>query len=343
MQIEDLWKALEADAIAGKTGASGWLLRLARPAAGCPLFVGLELASRRRAVLLRLPSASVPPRRHWPRCKGLEPLAVTVGGSAHFGVALKEPRFADVFTALAEDLVRRVADAGNPAAQTRAFLGQLARWQKFLSATFDGLSQEAQRGLWGELHFLREHLLPKIGAAAVNSWKGGERAHQDFQFESSAVEVKTTLAKQPQVVRITSERQLDDSAWDSLFLNVIALDVRDGSSGETLPEMVASLRAKLEADSAAREQFEDELLKNGYLEAHAARYTDRGYTVRAVSFFRIGPKFPRLVEADMPAGVGDANYSLSVAACEPFKVKPRDVAATVVASPRPISRRRKRA
>lgn len=342
MQIEDLWKALEADAIAGKTGASGWLLRLARPAAGCPLFVGLELASRRRAVLLRLPSASVPTRRHWPRCKGLEPLAVAVGGSAHFGVALKEPRFADVFTALAEDLVRRVADAGSPAAQTRAFLGQLARWQKFLSATFDGLSQEAQRGLWGELHFLREHLLTTIGAAAVNSWKGGERAHQDFQFESSAVEVKTTLAKQPQVVRITSERQLDDSAWDSLFLNVIALDVRDGS-GETLPEMVASLRAKLGADSAAREQFEDELLAIGYLDAHSARYADRGYKVRAVGFFRVGPKFPSLVEADMPAGVGDASYALSVAACEPFKVKPSDVEAIVAASPRPKSKRSKRA
>src|SRR5690242_1022938 len=106
MQIDDLWNALEADAVAGNAGASGWLLRLARPEAGCPLYVGLELASRHRALLLRLPSASVPQRRHWPRCKGLEPLAITVAGSAHFGVALKEDRFVDVFTALAENLVR---------------------------------------------------------------------------------------------------------------------------------------------------------------------------------------------------------------------------------------------
>ena len=319
MQIDDLWKELEADVGAGKSGASGWLLRLAQPTAGCSVFVGLELASRRRAVLLRLPSASVPSRRHWPRCKGLEPLAVDVDGIAHFGVALKEPRFADVFTALAEDLVRRVADSGDPVLQTRTFLGQLARWQKFLSASFDGLSEESQRGLWGELHFLREHLLPTIGLAAVNRWKGGERAHQDFQFGTSAVEVKTTLAKQPQVVRITSERQLDDSTYESLFLNVIALDVRD-TSGETLPAMVASLRAKLAADTAAREQFEDELLAIGYLDSHAVRYLDRGYTVRTIGFFRVGRKFPRLVEADMPAGVGDANYALSVAACEPFAI-----------------------
>jgi hypothetical protein len=342
MQIDDLWKALEADAVAGNAGASGWLLRLARPEAGCPLYVGLELASRHRALLLRLPSASVPQRRHWPRCKGLEPLAVTVGGSAHFGVALKEDRFADVFTALAEDLVRRVAEAGDAAAQTRAFLGQLARWQKFLSASFDGLSDESQRGLWGELYFLREHLLPKLGTSAVQGWKGGDRAHQDFQFEGSAVEVKATLAKQPQVVRITSERQLDASTWKALFLNVVALDVRDGG-GETLPEMVGSVRSKLSVDAAAVEQFEDELLTIGYHDAHATRYAERGYTVRTVSFFKVGAKFPSLVEADMPAGVGDANYALSVAACEPYRVQPAEIESVLSATPRPDFKRKNNA
>lgn len=339
MRIEDLWNALEADAATGKTGASGWLLRLAQPAPDCPLYVGLELGSHRRAMLLRLPSASVPPRRRWPRCKGLEPLAVTVGGSAHFGVALKEVRFADVFTALAEDLVRRVADASNAAAQARAFIGQLARWQKFLSSSFDGLSEESQRGLWGELYFLREHLLPKIGASAVHGWKGGEGAHQDFQFDSSAVEVKTTLAKQPQVVRITSERQLDVGAWTGLFLNVVALDVRDGG-GETLPCMVSSLRDKLAADQGALEQFEDELLSIGYHDLHAVRYSEHGYTVRAVGFFKVGPNFPCLVEADMPTGVGDANYALSVAACEPFRVPPTDVEAVIAVNLRPTFKRK---
>jgi hypothetical protein len=257
-------------------------------------------------------------------------LAVAVGGSAHFGVALKEPRFADVFSALAEDLIRRVTGAGDPSAQARAFLGQLARWQKFLSASFDGLSDEAQRGLWGELYFMREHLLPAIGPSAALNWKGGERAHQDFQFERSAVEVKTTLAKQPQVVRITSERQLDPSAWADLFLNVIALDVRDGV-GETLPAMISSVRGSLSADAGALERFEDELLGLGYHDSQANRYAEQGYTVRTVGFFRVGSKFPNLVESDMPPGVGDANYALSVAACEQFRVHPNDVKAAVAA------------
>lgn len=340
MQIEELWKALEVGSAAGNSGSDGWLLRLALPKAGCPLFIGLELASGRRAVLLRLPSASMPSRRSWPRAKGLEPLVVAVEGGDHFGVALKEPRFADVFAALAADLVRRVTEAGDPAAQARAFLGQLSRWQKFLSASFDGLSEEAQRGLWGELYFLREQLLPAIGAAAVNSWKGGERAHQDFQFEGGAVEVKTTLAKQPQVVRITSERQLDDNDWPALFLTVIALDVRE-VGGETLPAMVASLRAKLTAEAAAQELFEDALLAAGYLDAHSSRYAGRGYFVRSQKSFSAMRGFPRLVERDLPGGVGDVNYGLAVAACKDFAVAPAEMEEILQGS-RPSAKRTKR-
>ncbi|HVT90636.1 MAG TPA: PD-(D/E)XK motif protein [Tepidisphaeraceae bacterium] len=342
MQIEELWKSLEADAASGHSGTGGWLLRLARPAADHPLFVGLELSSGRRAILLQLPTDYMPSRRLWPRSKGLEPLAVALDGNAHFGVALKDSRFTDVFTALAEDLCRRVTETADPASQARAFLGQLARWQKFLSASVEGLNDETQRGLWGELRFLRDHLLSWTGAAAVKAWKGGERLHQDFQFEGVAIEVKTTLAKMPQVIRITNERQLDHTTWSALFLNVIALDVRD-AGGETLPAMVASLRDRLTADAIAREQFEDELLLAGYLDAHTPRYIDRGYTVRSVTFFHVGPGFPSLIEADMPPGVGDANYALSISACERFKVKATELESALAGQTPPRAKRRGRA
>ncbi|MGD0390989.1 MAG: PD-(D/E)XK motif protein [Tepidisphaeraceae bacterium] len=341
MQIDELWAALEADAVGGSAGSGGWLLRLARSVAGCPLFVGLELASRRRAILLQLPEDTLPARRLWPRSKGLEPLAVSVEGNSYFGVVLKESRFLDVFTALAEDLARRVSEVDNSESHARVFLGQLARWQKFLSASVDGLSEESQRGLWGELRFLREQLLPALGPSAVSGWKGGERAHQDFQFQEAAVEVKTTLAKQPQIVRITSERQLDCTAWKVLFLNVISLDMKDGV-GETLPAMVASLRAKMASDATASEQFEDELLMAGFLDAHALRYSGRGYTVRSVNSFRVSPGFPCLVEAQMPVGVGDVSYDLTVAACEPFKVSTDAISASLVSSQNPTHGRRKR-
>ncbi len=74
-----------------------------------------------------------------------------------------------------------------------------------------------------------------------------------------------------------------------------------------------------------------------------AQYSDRGYTVREVGFFRAGKKIPSLVEADMPPGVGDANYALSVAACELFRVQPKEVETIVTASSKPNFKRKNRA
>jgi hypothetical protein len=340
MRIEELWKALEADATSGKSGNGGWLLRLAKPAASYPLFVGLEIASRRRAILLRLPLGLVPERRAWPRCKGLEPVAVALSGTGHFGIALKESRFADVFTALAEDLVRRMVPGTNANIQARDFLSQLKRWQTFLAASLEGLSEEGQRGLWGELYFLREHLLPIIGTAAVQGWKGGKRAHQDFQFDRHAIEVKTTLAKKPQMVRITSERQLDTISWETMFLNVIALDVRD-SGGETLPTLVSSLRGSVKG-SAEQEVLEEALLSAGYLDAHETRYLEKGYTIRSEDLFRVRRGFPRIVERDLMDGVGDVNYGLVVGACAKFKTTISELEKTFGGHSRPAQQRNRR-
>jgi hypothetical protein len=319
MAMNELWSAMDHDAAAGKSDVAGWLLRLARPDVGCPLFAAIEIASRRRAVLLRLPVASVPARRQWPSCKGLDPVALKLGGNEHFGVALKDERFRDVFSSLAEDLVRRVSEAATPAQQSSAFLGQLARWQKFLTTSPEGLSDKDQRGLWGELYFLRQHLLPQLGPSAVVGWKGSEHAHQDFQFIGGAVEIKTTVSKQPQVVRISSERQLDRHFWPTLILHVIALDICDGT-GETLPELIASIRTALKIDIACRETFEDGLLQAGYLDVHAARYADRGYAVRSNTSLHVTDAFPALTEQMLPPGVGDITYGLAIASCEGFRI-----------------------
>ena len=169
------------------------------------------------------------------------------------------------------------------------------------------------------------------GTGAVAGWKGPVKAHQDFQFESGAIEVKTTLAKQPQVVRITSERQLDDNNWPALFMYVLALDVRQ-DGGETLVSMVATLRKSLTGDAVAQEQFEDALLAVGYLDNHAELYADRGYVIRSQKAFRVKNGFPRLLEKHLPTGIGDVNYGLAVGACEPFNVNFE----TVVAAIKPV-------
>lgn len=324
MRIEAIWQELEAELQAGAGGA--WLLRFALPDPRNTLLVAVNSSSRDRALLLPLSSTAIPNRRDWPQCQGLELFAAQVDGTSHFGVRLLDYQYRDVFAALAEDIAPRVVTVADERGAARVMLDRLRRWQKFLSARANGLSVSRQRGLFGELYFLRYVLLPQIDVqSAILAWRAPERSHQDFQFASASIEIKTTTAKQPQVIRITSERQLDGTGTPALFLFVAVLDEREvepnaAVEGETLPAAVAGLRNLLGANNVLRDTFDDRLLETGFLEADAPRFEARRFTLRSQQCFHVVDGFPRLLEGSLPAGIGDVSYALSLAACAPFAV-----------------------
>jgi hypothetical protein len=129
------------------------------------------------------------------------------------------------------------------------------------------------------------------------------------------------MGKAPHVVWIASERQLDGRDLPALYLRHLALAAREGA-GETLPSLVASLRARLTASLPAAEHFEDGLLAAGYRDVDAWRYEARGYSVRETNDFVVSDRFPRLTERDLPAGIGDVRYALSLDACGAFLLPP---------------------
>jgi len=319
--IEQLWLELESEARAGTSGA--WISRFALPESGNRLLVAIETSTNRRAVLLPLPSGTLPARRDWPHCRGLEVFALSINGVPNLGVRLNDDQFSDVFGTLAEDVARRVSNVPDDAAAAAAFVDRLRRWQKFLAARSASISVPEQRGLFGELLVMRNHVLREFGPEiAVRSWRAPQASHQDFQFPSASIEVKTTTEKQPQAVRITSERQLDGTGSGALFLIVVILDEREievsdeAMPGESLPDIVADLRER--TTGAPRLDFDDRLLDLGYLDAEAPRLSSRRFTLRNELAFRVHDSFPRILERELPMGVGNVSYDLSLAACQPF-------------------------
>lgn len=318
--IERLWKEMEAE------GGSSWLMRLSRKEGKNPLVIALEPQNGARGFLLPVPEIELPPRREWPECRGLEWLTVELGGVVHWGVRLRDRLCLDVFTALAQDLDRRLTFVAGVEPAAAELFGRLKLWQQFLKAWHDGMGPEAARGLWGELYFLNDSLLTILDPeTAVKAWTAGTGAHQDFQFPNASVEIKTTAAKQPQSVRITSERQLDETGAGELFLIVLTVDDREIPSGGTasgisLPQMIESVRTALAVNLRSLLLFNDLLLQRGWMDEFASHHESRCLTLRDELVFHVLPGFPRLVEADLPTGVGDVNYALSLPSCEPFRI-----------------------
>ncbi|NQE34791.1 hypothetical protein E5S67_02520 [Microcoleus sp. IPMA8] len=179
---------------------------------------------------------------------------------------------------------------------------------------------------------MRQVVIPQIGSRqGVKCWTGAKGTQQDFQFQHCAVEVKTTTAKQHQKLAISSERQLDDTGTGTLILLHLSLDARQ-ERGESLPDMVASLRSLLENDPIAKEELEILLFEVGYLDIHIPYYEQIGYTPREVNYFKVEGDFPIIIEADLRNGVGDVRYTISVAECRRFSIPELDVISLICGS-----------
>ena len=324
MTMRALWGALEADS---RAAPPGFLVR--RIPGDRDLHLGIDKPSNRRMLMLSIPTGDLP--------AGLAALPPSAGfsvkivpdshpGRTSIHLVMGLPAFAEMFVVLVEDVVERIGRAGSDRSAAKELFGRLIRWQEFLKVHGpEGLPGEAQRGLFGELWFLHNELIPVVGeTTAIAAWAGPLGNPQDFQMPARSIEVKVSTAKQLQQLRISNERQLDDSTCGKLLLFHLSLDARDTGDGGTLPRLVQSLRELLSSSAEAATLFEDRLLAAGYHDVHSDRYNRTSYAQRERNYFLVGEGFPRITESMLIAGIGDVAYSIAVSACMPFRVVDSD-------------------
>ena len=88
------------------------------------------------------------------------------------------------------------------------FIMRYKNWQKFLQyMKGDVMSFQRQKGLLGELLYLKEILISMDKEAAVEAWVGPEGSDQDFVFSDTWTEVKS-VALSAESVSISSLQQL---------------------------------------------------------------------------------------------------------------------------------------
>jgi hypothetical protein len=173
----------------------------------------------------------------------------------------------------------------------------------------------------GELFFLKDYLFRKYPySEALLYWTGLDKTNHDFQLKNIAIEVKATSSKQHKKFYISSERQLDCTGLEHLYLAVFSLNVHSNMNEKSLPKFINEIYLQIQEDSYAVFQFEVKLAKYGYNEIHAEKYTS-GFSLYEMSFFEVLSGFPRLLQGDLPPGLGDLKYSIVVSACEPYQIE----------------------
>lgn len=333
MKIGDLWTELEKEAIAD---SSGYLSRRILVDSGLDLQIAVEKPSNKRLLLFRVKTKSLDTSTKLPACIGFELQRISLPNDelkrTTLQLGITETRFSDVFTEVVQNVLNRIVLGKTEQESVSLLIARLQHWQAFFKKhSSEGLDEEEQRGLFGELCFLRTLLANKVLDRNLNCWTGPLSANQDFQFKTCSLEVKATTSAQGQRLSISSERQLDKTGTGGLFVLHHSLDSRIGD-GESLNDIVRELRHLLEAQPALREEFDSLLVVAGYLNCHAELYELKQYTHREINYFEVRDQFPRIVESELRTGVGNVKYSINVSECMNYRISEEEVLTRIKAS-----------
>ena len=270
----------------------------------------------------RLPEETIlPDPEDIPRLKAVEVRLVRLSPWCWCVIELQDRAFEDIFEALCRAVVRATREVQSVDGVIPVMLRHIGRWQRMLSraATLGRLSLQEQVGLIGELLYLRDQALPAFSASdAIASWVAPQDHPQDFMLPSGKVlEVKCRQASTPNMVHISSQWQLHQDALP-LHLVVFTLGSVGHGEGFSLHSLVQGLRRQLDDDMPALDEFEVALVARGYLD-DPEEYDKRWWTTNNVRCFNVQGEFPRLEPGDLPPGIVEAGYTISLPACEPWE------------------------
>lgn len=320
MTVDDLiarWSALPAPAIQGELSGVRVPGMLEEP----PVWIARDVSGRRH-ILIEVVEGSQPLQHRATRALEVRTDRLRVAGAPaamYIDLTCVDAAHERTFAAVAQDIIAAVKVSG--ADRLTVIVRTLDRWRSFWSVDPAGLSREAALGLFGELWFMSRWMEPI--AVALVRWQGPAGARHDFQWETASVEVKTSATVAgPVVHRVANIDQLADPETGTLYL--FSLQVADDAiAANSLPALIDRITELLTDYPDASRLFADRLGQAGYSPAHVDRYR-RPLRIISEELFRVDGDFPRLTRGSFPAGlppgVNGISYSLSIAACGPWRL-----------------------
>lgn len=166
----------------------------------------------------------------------------------------------------------------------------LHRWLAFWKAKPAPFTDEWLRGIYAELHFLKQ-LLEATNSESIHAWRGPRGEHQDFWSTNCAVEVKS-VSSSPATVQINTVSQLECRPGGKLFL--LAIWLQESKSGRHLSQLIESIARILPAGQAT-EEFWQSLAMAGYHPLYEKDYCTKTFVVADAKLFPVDSRFPKIV------------------------------------------------
>lgn len=318
IDLQYIWGELEKETVGQ---ANGICKRIASQDAVYRIYLGINCATKARLFIIEFPSEDTSLFDSVTSSKGLL-IEISTKGDFLAGcnacVAMSNnTELNSIFTSFAEDVIHVAQQISDRKHYTLEIIRRLKLWKAFFENTGgQGLSQEKQIGLFGELDIL-QRLITQFGPEAVQYWKGPDSAAQDFQLETSAIEVKSTINEYKTAVMISNIQQLDKDNRSNLYLCFMRYETFL-EKGTTLPALVGRI-LQLISGTKWTDLFNEKLLGQGYFTQDAPKYK-AGYVSRNALYFDVTDTFPKIIRKTIPNGIIDVSYSVDLKQCSNYEI-----------------------
>ena len=193
------------------------------------------------------------------------------------------------------------------------------QWRKLMEhRNLAILSDEKRRGLIGELLYLKDIIAKgKSISDALNGWVGPEGADQDYVYDGTWREIKTTGLSSDNIA-IHSLEQLGSRADNGLLI-IYRVDPcapeQDGAF--TLRSLISSIVSTFNGDLDLVEKFTTKLNSVGYIDMEI--YDSFPYKYFKDDQYTVDQEFPRIVRDDIRPEIIKCDYILSISSIDRWR------------------------
>lgn len=253
------------------------------------------------------------------RLRGISLIKRNLENSGELFLILNRHNDWELFCSVCKDIISICGAYLGNEEMVIAVENRLKRWQAFLMQNTEvSLSYMMQMGLFAELMFLKNILIPRKGPSdAITAWGGPEADKQDFSLSELMIEIKSYKTSKGPQVTISSIHQLfsDDKP---LFL--VAYGLTEASNGESIADVISELDFLISSESVNIIQvFERKLIEFGYMPGMIYDVLHK-FVVDNLRGFSVVEDFPKILPHQTPSEIIAVNYTIDLQLCTRFEV-----------------------
>ncbi|WP_415370912.1 PD-(D/E)XK motif protein [Patiriisocius sp. Uisw_047] len=287
---------------------------------GVNCFIGTISFSKAKIFSVEIPSEIKVHPNYLKRFSGVEvQVLLVVNNKRELAILLLEEELTDVFILFIEDIIKSLLPLKNSEEVLLIISNRINYWKKlFGKFSSDLLTPQQQRGLFGELFFIKKLLDNNTDIKkTIEAWQAPLATNQDFYFNRKAVEVKTSKSNSP-TIKIANEFQLDITGLNQLYIAFFKLNEYPDDKN-TLLKLIIEIRGLLNHTPSSLNEFNSKLEYMRVTSELEVEYDKTGYSVRSEKYYHITEKFPKITSSMINDAISKVSYEISPNGCNAFE------------------------